>query len=55
VFYAKGGEALAQVAEIGGGCPIPGDTQGQAGWGSEQHHLSVGVSFQCRGIGLGGL
>ena len=24
-------EALAQVAQKGGGCPIPGDTQGQAG------------------------
>ena len=30
-FYSKGGEALAQVALRGGGCPIPGDTQGQAG------------------------
>ncbi len=31
VFYNKGGEALAQVAQRGGGCPIPGDSQGQAG------------------------
>lgn len=30
VFYYKGSEALQQV-----GCPIPGDTQRQAGWGSE--------------------
>jgi len=29
------GEAVAQVAQTGGGCPIPGDIQGQAGWGSE--------------------
>jgi len=35
VFYNKGGEALAQVAQRGDGCPILGDTQGQAGWGSE--------------------
>lgn len=28
-------EALAQVAQGGGGCPIPADTQDQAGWGSE--------------------
>ena len=35
VFYSKGGKAVAQVAQKGGGCPIPGDTQGQAGWGSE--------------------
>jgi len=34
-FYDKGDEALAQVAQKGGGCPVPGDTQGQAGWGSE--------------------
>jgi len=35
VFYDKNSEALAQVAQRGGGCPISGDTQGQAGWGSE--------------------
>ena len=35
-FYCKIGEALAQVAQRGGGCPIHGDTQGQAGWDSEQ-------------------
>ena len=35
VLYTKVGEALAQVAQESGGCPIPGDTQGQAGWGSE--------------------
>jgi len=28
-------EALAQFAQKGGGFPNPGDTQGQAGWGSE--------------------
>ena len=33
VFHNKDGEAL--VAQRGGGCPIPGDTQGQAGHGSE--------------------
>ena len=32
VFYDQGGEALAQVAQRGGGCPVPGDIQGQAGW-----------------------
>ena len=40
-FYSKGDEALAQVVQRDGGCPIPGDTQGQAGWGSEQ-------LIQCR-------
>jgi len=29
-FYCKSGEALAQVAQRGDGCPIPGDTQGQS-------------------------
>ena len=33
-FYDKSGEALAQVAQRCG-CAIPGDTQGQSGWGSE--------------------
>jgi len=28
-------EALAQVAQRDGGCPIPADTQGQAGQDSE--------------------
>jgi len=30
-----GGDALAQVAQKGDGCPIPGDIQGQAEMGSE--------------------
>ena len=36
VSYCKGGEALEQVAQRYGGCSIPGDTQRQDGWGSEQ-------------------
>ena len=35
VFYSKGGEALEQVAQRDGGCPITGDNQHQAGAGSE--------------------
>ena len=35
-----------------GGCPVPGDIQGQAGQGSEQSDLSVGVPVHCRGVGL---
>ena len=46
------GEALAQVAQRGGGCPVLGDTQGQAGWGSEQPGLAVGVPGHCWGVGL---
>jgi len=34
-FYKKGREALEQVAHRGGGSPICGDIQGQAGWSSE--------------------
>ena len=34
-IYNEGSEALAQVAQSGGGCPIPADIQGQAGPGSE--------------------
>jgi len=34
-FYSKGGDALAQVAQRGGGSPIPEDIQGQTGQGSE--------------------
>jgi len=34
-FYNKDGEALAQVAQRGGGCSILGVVQGQAGWSSE--------------------
>jgi len=31
---------LAQVAQRGGGCPIPNDIQGQAGRGSEKPVLT---------------
>ena len=43
-FYDKGSEALAQVVQRGGGCPIPGVTQGQAGCGSE-HLMELQVSL----------
>jgi len=36
IFYDEGSETLAQVAQRGGGCPIPGNIQGQVGQGSEQ-------------------
>ena len=44
VFYTKGGKALAQVAQRGGGCPVLGDTQGQAGRGPE-HLMELWVSL----------
>ena len=39
IFYKEGDETLAQVAQRGGRCPIPGSIQGQVGWGSEQPDL----------------
>jgi len=41
---------LALVARRGGRCPIPGDTQGQAGQGSEWPGL--GEDVPARGKGL---
>ena len=46
--------ALAQVAQRCGGCPIPGDTQGPGGWGSEHPDVAVGVPVHCRGVGPDG-
>jgi len=51
-FHDKGGKALEQVAQGGGGCSIPEDIQGQAGWGSEQLVVAAGVPVQCRGVGV---
>ena len=34
-FFTISGEAVAQVAQRGGKCPIPADTQGQVGRCSE--------------------
>ena len=51
-FYDKGGEALAQVAQRFGGCPIPGYFQGKAGLGSEHPDLTVDIPVHCRGVGL---
>jgi len=40
---------MEQVDQRGGGCLIPGDIQGQAGPGSEQHpDGAVGVLEHCR-------
>jgi len=39
---------LEQFAQRGGGRPIPGDTQGQAGWGSE-HLMELEVSLFIAG------
>jgi len=54
-FYNNGGEALEQIAQRGGGCPLLGDFQNQAGPGSGQLDLSVDVPVHRRGIRLSDL
>jgi len=44
-------ETLAQVAQRGGGCPLPGNIQGQVGQGSEQPGLVEDGPAHCRAIG----
>jgi len=39
---------LEQVAQKGGGCPLPGVTKSQAGWGFEQPGLG-GTPAYSRG------
>ena len=45
-------EVLAQAAHRSCGCPIPGDIQGQVGWGPGQPDLVVGNAVQGRGLEL---
>lgn len=40
---------LEQVAQRGDECPIPRNSQGQAGWSSEQPVLVEDVPGRCRG------
>ena len=47
VFYNKGSEALEQVSQRGGGSPISGVFQGQAGSGTEQPNRAVDVPVHC--------
>ncbi|KAK4818784.1 LOW QUALITY PROTEIN: hypothetical protein QYF61_019130 [Mycteria americana] len=49
IFHNEGGEMLEQVAQRGGRCPMPGNIQGQVGWGSEQPDLVEDVPTHCRG------
>ena len=54
-IYYKSGEALEQVGQRCGGCPVPGDSKGQAVRGSVQPDLAADVPVHCREIGLDGL
>lgn len=47
VFYDKGDKTLAQVAQGGGRCPIPGNIQVLAGRGSKQSGLVENVHDYC--------
>jgi len=51
-FYNKHDEALEQVAQRGGGCSVPGDTEVQDGSDSKQPNLAIDVPVQCREAGL---
>ena len=55
IFYTEGGETLAQFAQRGGQCPIPGNIQGQIGLGSEQPDPAEDVPAHFRAVGLGDL
>jgi len=55
MFNHEGGETLEWVAQSGSGGPFPGNIQGQAGQGSEQHGLVENVPAHCRGVGLADL
>lgn len=48
IFFVVRVVKLAQVAQRGGRCPIPGNIQGQAGWGSEQSGLVQDAPAHCR-------
>ena len=52
MFYDEGDEALEQVPQRGGRCPIPGNIQGQVGWASEIPNLVEDFPAHCRGVGL---
>lgn len=44
------GKALAQDAQIGGGCPIPGNIQDQSEKNSEKPDKVEGVPIHCRSL-----
>lgn len=44
-LYDKSGEALIQVAQRYGGCPVPGDFQGTPASGPGQPDLAADIPF----------
>ena len=55
ILYRRSDEVLAQTAQRGCRCPIPGGVQGQFGWGPGQPglvlNLNVGGPACGRGVG----
>lgn len=45
-----GGEALVQVDQGGGRCPVPGNIPGQIEWDYEQPDLRKDVLAHCSGV-----
>jgi len=50
ILHSKAGETLVHVAQRSCGCPIPGNVQGQVGWGFEQPGLMEGVPTHGRTV-----
>ena len=46
-FYDESSQTLAQIAQRGGRCPLPGNIQNQVGWGSEQPDPVEDVPDHC--------
>lgn len=53
VLFYESGEVLAQAAQRGCGCPIPGGVQGQVGWGPGQPGLALNVEVSGPACGKG--
>jgi len=50
IFYDEDSETLEWAAQRSGRCFIPGNIQGQVGWGSEQLGLEESASAHGRGL-----
>ena len=55
VLYYESGEVLAQAAQRGCGCPVPGGVQGQVGWGLGQPGLVLNGEIGGPACGREGL
>ena len=53
VLYYESGEVLAQAAQRGCGCTVPGGVQGLVGWDPAQPGLVLMVGGPAYGRGIG--